>query len=262
MRAVPESFFWLASTLCRRDMTWRDYQEEVAAFFRELGFTVKVEATLQGIRTTHNVDVWAQAERFGLFTRWVIECKQWQSSVPKEKVLALRSIVDDLGADRGFIMNERGFQSGAYDAAEYANVTVTSLRELRDGAIGDISARRLDETHRRLIDIQRRASRLHVTVKRTPSGGTVRLRRGVKDGQQAIGHMGIIPMTEGAVASARIGQFPVVLPRLDDIHQMRHVNSPEEMAQIATELVDLLEDWLAEQEAGVTDADGWGEPSI
>ena len=53
---------------------------------------------------------------------WVVEAKSWRSNVPKEKILALRSIVDDTGADRGFLISEKGFQSGAWEAAKKSNV--------------------------------------------------------------------------------------------------------------------------------------------
>ncbi|WP_431605167.1 restriction endonuclease [Acinetobacter johnsonii] len=43
----------------------------------------------------------------------MIECKNWKTNIPKEKVLALRSIVEDIGAHRGFIVSNKGFQSGA-----------------------------------------------------------------------------------------------------------------------------------------------------
>ncbi len=52
--------------------------------------------------------------------------------MPKEKVLALRSIVDDVGADRGFMMAEGGYQSGALQAARFANVVLACLADLRE----------------------------------------------------------------------------------------------------------------------------------
>jgi hypothetical protein len=37
-------------------------------------------------------------------------------------VLALRQIVTDVGADRGILLSEKGFQSGAVEAATLTNV--------------------------------------------------------------------------------------------------------------------------------------------
>jgi restriction system protein len=59
--------------------------------------------------------------------------------------LALREIVSDLGADRGVILCETGFQSGAYEAAQFTNVQVTSLAELSDSSKAAMTAFRLRE---------------------------------------------------------------------------------------------------------------------
>jgi hypothetical protein len=61
---------------------------------------------------------------------WVIECKAWKNNIPKEKVMALSAIVQDVGADRGFLLSEVGFQSGAIRAARTSNITLTSLEDL------------------------------------------------------------------------------------------------------------------------------------
>ena len=36
---------------------WQDYQEEAAAFFRSLGMNAQTDITVQGVRTSHEVDV-------------------------------------------------------------------------------------------------------------------------------------------------------------------------------------------------------------
>jgi hypothetical protein len=63
-----------------------------------------------------------------------VECKDWQSKIPKEKALALLSIVQDIGADRGFLLSEAGFQPGAIAAIQQSNVTLTSIAALREAA--------------------------------------------------------------------------------------------------------------------------------
>jgi hypothetical protein len=109
---------------------WKEYQEETAAFFRRQGCSADVELKVKGVRAEHAVDVYVTFPRHGIKCTWIVECKLWRSRVPKEKVLALKSIVDDIGADRGIIISEEGFQSGAYDAARNTNITlVTSLEE-------------------------------------------------------------------------------------------------------------------------------------
>src|SRR5271169_1004899 len=111
-------------------VAWKDYQEEAAEFFRSLGLSATTDQTLQGVRTAHDVDVFVRIDVAGFAIKWIIECKHWKSAVTKLHVLALREIVSDLGADRGIILCETGFQSGAVEAANLSNVQVTSLAAL------------------------------------------------------------------------------------------------------------------------------------
>lgn len=109
---------------------WRNYQEEAAQFFRNLGLEAAVEKDVPGVRGSHRVDVLVTGSYLGISFTWVVECKAWKSNVSKEKVAALISIVQDVGADRGFLLSEEGFQSGALRMAERSNVTLTSLADL------------------------------------------------------------------------------------------------------------------------------------
>lgn len=122
---------------------WSDYQEEVAKFFRALGLDAETNVTIRGVRTSHDVDVVVRSKHAGLKITWLVECKAWNSAVPKEKVLALRMIVDDTGADRGFLMAEKGYQSGALEAAHLTNVTLTSLADLRETLAYDLGLSQL-----------------------------------------------------------------------------------------------------------------------
>lgn len=102
--------------------TWRDYQEEAASFFRSLGLDATADASVQGVRTTHDVDVLVKAQYVGFEVIWIVECKHWKSRVSKLHVMALREIVSDIGADRGILLSESGFQIGALEAASLTNV--------------------------------------------------------------------------------------------------------------------------------------------
>jgi hypothetical protein len=79
----------------------------------------------------------------GFDVLWIVECKAWKRAVPKERVLALRSVVQDIGADRGLLMAESGYQSGALEAAANANVMLTSLADLKELAACEIGVQKL-----------------------------------------------------------------------------------------------------------------------
>ncbi|MDR6426716.1 hypothetical protein J2738_002854 [Variovorax paradoxus] len=111
-------------------MHWSSYQKQAAQFFTSIGLDAEIEFELQGARGTHVIDVFATGNYGGIPFKWVVECKAWKSNIPKEKVMALAAIVQDVGADRGFLLSEVGFQSGALRAARSSNITLTSLEDL------------------------------------------------------------------------------------------------------------------------------------
>lgn len=110
---------------------WREYQEQAAALFRELGFDVQTDLRILGARGSHDIDVYVSFERAGLVVNWIIECKHWKRPVDKAHVLTLRSIVEDVGADRGILLSESGAQSGALAVTHRSNVHVTSIANLK-----------------------------------------------------------------------------------------------------------------------------------
>lgn len=122
---------------------WKGYQEETAEFFRSLGLSASTDVTLKGVRTSHDVDVLVTIDVAGFSVKWIVECKHWKDPVNKLHVIALREIVADLGADRGIILCEVGFQSGAIEAANLTNVQVSSLAELSIESKDAIASARL-----------------------------------------------------------------------------------------------------------------------
>lgn len=110
---------------------WYNFQEDICNHFNSLGADAKTNQTVQGVRTTHDVDILVKTKFLGANLTWIVEAKDWHSNIPKEKVFALRSIVDDIGADKGFIVSQNGFQSGAYEAARYSNISLLTFDELK-----------------------------------------------------------------------------------------------------------------------------------
>ncbi|KZL19546.1 hypothetical protein PsAD2_01824 [Pseudovibrio axinellae] len=110
---------------------WKKYQEDTAEFFRSLGLEAKTDYAIEGVRTKHDIDVFVVSKLVGLNAIWLIECKYWARPVSKLHVLALREIVSDVGADKGIILSENGFQKGAVEAAKFTNIEVNSLAKLR-----------------------------------------------------------------------------------------------------------------------------------
>ncbi|MBU1216067.1 restriction endonuclease [bacterium] len=129
---------------------WQKYQEDAAEYFRSIGLNASTDVTFKGVRTHHDIDVLVVSHYVGFDITWVVECKYWKHPVNKLHVLGLREIVADVGADRGILLSESGFQSGAIEAANLTNIQLTSLEDLRKNASHSIYAMRLRDLYDRV----------------------------------------------------------------------------------------------------------------
>ncbi|MFH7002652.1 restriction endonuclease [Flavobacterium bizetiae] len=111
---------------------WYQFQEDICSYFRTLGVSAETNVTIQGIRTSHDIDILVKTKFLGQDIVWVIEAKKWKSKVNKLQVLGLRTIIDDIGADKGFIISDKGFQSGAKESTLKTNVQLMTYTELKN----------------------------------------------------------------------------------------------------------------------------------
>lgn len=140
----------------KSELDWNQYQEDVATFFRSIGAKAETNATVQGARGTHKIDVLVSLNLIGYSVIWICECKYWNSAVPKEKVLVLYEIIKDIGADRGLLFSESGFQSGAVKVSNHTNILLTSLADVRDVSKEDFYNSSLIKFLRRINEAKER----------------------------------------------------------------------------------------------------------
>lgn len=115
----------------------------MSGLFEKLGFATRTDEHLQGARGTHDIDVTARATVAGISQLWIIECKKWRRPVPKERALTFIGIVNDVGADRGLMFSESGFQAGAVRAATNTNITLTSLADFQQNSADELASIRI-----------------------------------------------------------------------------------------------------------------------
>lgn len=113
---------------------WYTFQEEIRNHFKSLGCQAETNVRIDGVRTSHDIDILVQTKFLGHNLKWLVEAKKWNKKVSKLHVLALRQIVDDIGVDKGFIISEKGFQKGAVEAVKNSNIELLSFAELRERA--------------------------------------------------------------------------------------------------------------------------------
>lgn len=116
----------------RKNAEWYKYQEEICDYFKSLGVFADTNIRLKGDKTNHDIDVLVQTAFLGQNLKWVVEVKKTKSKLSKLHVLALLKIVEFVGADKGFVISESGFQKGAKEAAENTNISLKTFAELKD----------------------------------------------------------------------------------------------------------------------------------
>lgn len=230
-------------------IAWKEYQEEAASFFRSLGLDASINVTVNGVRTTHDVDVLVKSQHVGFSITWLVECKHWKKRVSKLHVLALREIVSDVGADRGILLSEVGFQSGAIEAANLTNVQVTSLAEVSATAMNDIYSMRLRELYDRIEDCNDRYWDI-------PKDH--RIEHGLRPdvGGSAYSGTRTIELCRDLLSRAFRGLYPVkaeVLAAFVTPGLPEHFNSPKEVVAAVEPMVGELEEKLGAYEASRRD---------
>jgi Restriction endonuclease len=217
---------------------WQAYQEEVAAFFQSLGLAASTEVEIQGVRATHRVDVVVSFALLGVKITWIVECKLWGKPVPKEKVLALHQIAQDVGADRAFLMSENSFQPGAVAAARSTNISLTSLADLRETARADLAQLQLRTVITRLLALERLARSGFIDEE-----GNVR-RFNPKSFDESIDLAGCCLFLERAAVRGLAGEFPVYV-RGVDISKTEEFDAAPDLAAFLVRELETIEQRLS-----------------
>src|SRR6266446_2740475 len=110
---------------------WRELEQLVQQMFAEMGCTAEVGRTIETVRGEVNIDVYAEDPTGTPTHIYLCEYKHWGNAVAKTVVHAFRTVVADFGANRGYLISNAGFQSGAYDAAQKSNVELVTWEEMQ-----------------------------------------------------------------------------------------------------------------------------------
>ena len=135
---------------------WYQFQEQIKEHFISIGADAETNVSIPGVRTNHDIDVYVATKYLGEDITWLVEAKHWKTKVNKSQVLAFRTIVEDIGADRGFIVSTAGFQSGALEAAQNTNVKLKTFDEMKEETRGMVEGEILKTHLKRLMLIEDR----------------------------------------------------------------------------------------------------------
>ncbi|MBH9657069.1 restriction endonuclease [Burkholderia pseudomallei] len=116
----------------RAPADWQDLQNLVGQLFEEIGCEVQIGQKVNLVRgDTKEIDVRVVDRVTVPPSYYLCECKHWKAPVRQEIVHAFRTVMDDQGAHRGFIISSSGFQSGARAAVENTNTDLFTFDELQ-----------------------------------------------------------------------------------------------------------------------------------
>jgi hypothetical protein len=135
---------------------WADLQTKVRDFFREMGYEANTTVTIPlSNNGKAEVDVLAEKTDTPLRQKILIECKYWNSDVPRAIVQSFKMDVQEAGANFGIIVSKQGFQSGAYEGVALTTVNLMTFEELQRAFSGEWAQKNLFpivELNNRLVD--------------------------------------------------------------------------------------------------------------
>lgn len=100
---------------------WKNLEKRVCELLNEAGYLSENSKKINTVRGTVEVDIFSTSDD-ELIKQFICECKFWSRPVPKEKIHAFRTVVNDSGSTLGIFISKMGYQSGAYEAAYCSNI--------------------------------------------------------------------------------------------------------------------------------------------
>jgi hypothetical protein len=225
---------------------WEKYQNKVAEYFRKLGCNAEVNKTVKGIRSKHKVDVWVVFKHFGIEHRYVVECKDWENPIPKEKVLTLKSIVEDIGADKGILIAESGFQPGAFNSANSTNILLTTLKELYEQTKNDLQTMVLMKLEDKMISLQAAINDLYIMESTGENSGLFYTKSGIEF-NECINMTGRLSIIDRGFKELKLNKYPILVGAefKEEVNKGYFASNIDEFINMVGHLIEEVEKWLS-----------------
>ncbi len=111
---------------------WQDLENSVAEILEKSGLHTEQKKTISTSRGQVEIDVFATQNIGARSLILLCECKNWSNNIPQGVVHSFRTVLDDSGANVGYLISAKGFQSGAYEAAKNSNVRLVNWEGFQD----------------------------------------------------------------------------------------------------------------------------------
>lgn len=80
----------------------------------------------------HQIDIYFEYKFAGSIHSIAIECKDYKSRIPQEKIMAFKSKISDLKVNKGIFVSKMGFQKGAITYGEAYGIELIELKRPED----------------------------------------------------------------------------------------------------------------------------------
>ena len=112
--------------------TWQKLQEQVNQILNEIGLESEVGKTIQTPRGKVEIDVFAIDINSVDNIRYIIECKNWATSIPQSVVHAFTAVMHECGGNIGYIISKKGLQPGAVEYTKFTNIQGLTFLEFQE----------------------------------------------------------------------------------------------------------------------------------
>lgn len=110
---------------------WRDLQKGVCSILNEIGLNAEEGKILKTPRGSIELDIYAIDEKSVDKIKYVVECKNWTSSIPQSVVHSFTTVMHEIGANIGYIISKHGLQSGAKEYIRNTNILGLTYEEFQ-----------------------------------------------------------------------------------------------------------------------------------
>lgn len=126
-------------------MTWEEYETEVfelcKIYYPEAIVSKNVKEKGRFSKVNRQIDVLVKQDIGGHTSKIVIDCKLYNKKVDVKAVESFISMVEDLEADKGLLVSEKGYSKAALNRAFYnpkhVELDIFSLKELKSHLHGE-----------------------------------------------------------------------------------------------------------------------------
>lgn len=110
---------------------WKDLQNKVSEILTRCGFSTQIEKKVKLARGSKEIDVYAEENIDFRKYSIIIECKYWKSNINQDIIHGFRTVANDLGCNKAYIISTSNFQKGAYEAIENTNIELLTWNEFQ-----------------------------------------------------------------------------------------------------------------------------------